>query len=215
MSYKLPQLKYSYDALEPFIDAKTMETHHSKHHQTYVDRFNAAIAGKPDLEKIDGETLIANIDQVPEDIRTAVRNNGGGAVNHTFYWDIIAPKAGGEPQGHIGDAINTLFGSFAGFKAKFSDAAVTQFGSGWAWLVSAKDGKLEIVKTANQDTPLSSGKKPLLAIDVWEHAYYLKYQNRRPEYVEAFFNVINWRRVDELYTFAKNSSKPSCGCSCC
>ena len=215
MAYQLPTLKYSYDALEPFIDAKTMETHHSKHHKTYVDRFNAAIAGKPELDSKTGEQIIANIDKVPEDIRSAVRNNGGGAVNHTLFWDIIGPKAGGEPVGSVAQAIKSAFGSFVDFKGKFSDAAITQFGSGWAWLVVSKEGSLEILKTSNQDSPLSLGKKPILTLDVWEHAYYLKYQNRRPEYVEAFYNVINWQRVEEIYAAAKAEKKNSgCGCSC-
>ncbi len=213
MPYQHPQLSYSYDALEPYIDTKTMETHHGKHHKTYVDRFNAAIAGKADLEKMSGEDIIANIDKVPEDIRAAVRNNGGGAVNHSLYWEVIGPKAGGEPKGPVADAIKAAFGSFAEFKAKFSDAATTQFGSGWAWLVVNKDKKLEIVKTPNQDSPLSVGKKPILLIDVWEHAYYLKYQNRRPEYIEAFYNVINWNKVNDLYLAAKPASG-GCGCSC-
>lgn len=214
MAYCFPALKYSYDALEPFIDAKTMETHHGKHHKTYVDRFNAAIAGKADLEAMSGEDILANIDRVPEDIRPAVRNNGGGAVNHSLFWEVIGPQAGGEPRGPVADAIRSAFGSFAEFKAKFSDAATTQFGSGWAWLVVTKEKKLEIVKTSNQDTPLSMGKRPILLIDVWEHAYYLKYQNRRPEYIEAFYNVINWGRVNELYLAATKSSSGGCGCSC-
>jgi superoxide dismutase, Fe-Mn family len=203
MAYKFPELGYAYDALEPFIDAKTMETHHGKHHKTYVDRFNTAISSKPELEKLSGEEMLANLDKVPEDVRMAVRNNGGGAVNHSLFWQVIGPKAGGEPKGPVADAIKSTFGSFAEFKAKFSDAATTQFGSGWAWLVVGKDGKLEIVKLPNQDSPLSIGKKPILLIDVWEHAYYLKYQNRRPEYIEAFYNVINWDKVNELYLAAK------------
>ena len=214
MPYQLPPLKYSYDALEPFIDAKTMETHHSKHHKTYVDRFNAALAGRPDLEAKSGEDILVNIDKVSEDIRAAVRNNGGGAVNHSLYWDIIGPKAGGEPKGEIAAAITAAFGSVAEFKVKFSEAGTTQFGSGWAWLVVNKEGRVEIVKTANQDSPLSVGKKPVLALDVWEHAYYLKYQNRRPEYIEAFFNVINWARVNELFLAAKGNAGGNCGCSC-
>jgi Fe-Mn family superoxide dismutase len=199
MAYQHPTLKYAYDALEPFIDVKTMEIHHGKHHKAYVDRFNAAIAGKPELEKMSGEEILTRLDKVPEDIRMAVRNNGGGAVNHSLYWEIIAPKGGGEANGPVAEAIKTTFGSFAEFKAKFSDAATTQFGSGWAWLVVNQDKKLEIMKTSNQDSPLSVGKKPVLVIDVWEHAYYLKYQNRRPDYIEAFYNVINWDKVNELY----------------
>ncbi len=218
MPYVLPTLKYSYDVLEPFIDQKTMETHHGKHHKTYVDRFNAAIAGKPELEQFHAEDLLWNLDQVPEDVRVAVRNHGGGAVNHSLYWDIMGPKAGGEPVGAVAEAIKAAFGSFAEFKAKFTDAATTQFGSGWAWLVVNKDGKLEIMKTSNQDSPLSLGKKPILLIDVWEHAYYLRYQNRRAEYIEAFYHVINWARVNELYEESKPSSGgcgSGCSCSCC
>ncbi|NTV28772.1 MAG: superoxide dismutase [Candidatus Omnitrophica bacterium] len=211
MAYQLPTLKYAYDALEPFIDARTVEIHHSKHHKTYVDRFNAALDGQPALQAMKPEDLIANLDKVPEAIRTAVRNNGGGAINHSLYWDILGPGAGGEPKGKIGEAIAAEFGGFKAFKEKLADAAVTQFGSGWAWLVVNKEGKLEIIKTANQDSPLSMGKRPVLAFDVWEHAYYLKYQNRRPEYVEAFFSVINWRRVDELYWA---DQKPCSGCCC-
>ncbi len=218
MPYVLPTLKYSYDVLEPFIDQKTMETHHGKHHKTYVDRFNAAIAGKPELEQFHAEDLLWNLDQVPEDVRVAVRNHGGGAVNHSLYWDIMGPKAGGEPVGAVAEAIKAAFGSFAEFKAKFTDAATTQFGSGWAWLVVNKDGKLEIMKTSNQDSPLSLGKKPILLIDVREHAYYLRYQNRRAEYIEAFYHVINWARVNELYEESKPSSGgcgSGCSCSCC
>ncbi len=203
MAYQLPELKYAYDALEPYIDAKTVETHHGKHHKTYVDRFNAAIAGKPQIENLSGEAILSDLDKVPEEARAAVRNNGGGAVNHSLYWAVIGPKAGGEPKGPVADAIKAAFGTFAEFKAKFSDAAVTQFGSGWAWLVVNKEKKLEIIKTANQDSPLSIGKTPVLLVDVWEHAYYLKYQNRRPEYVEAFYNVINWEKVNELYLSSK------------
>lgn len=211
MPYQLPNLKYAYDALEPYIDAKTMEVHHSKHHKTYVDRFNAALEGQSSLQAMAGESVIASLEKVPETVRMAVRNNGGGAINHSLYWDILGPNAGGEPKGKIGEAIAKEFGSFKGFKEKFSDAAVTQFGSGWAWLAVNREGRLEVLKTANQDSPLSLGKKPVLAIDVWEHAYYLKYQNRRPEYIEAFYNVINWKRVDELYT----SALPGGGCCCC
>jgi superoxide dismutase, Fe-Mn family len=218
MPYVLPTLSYAYDALEPFIDQKTMETHHGKHHKTYVDRFNAAIAGKPELEQFHAEDLLWNLDQIPEDVRVAVCNHGGGAVNHSLYWDIMGPKAGGEPVGTVAEAIKAAFGSFAEFKVKFTDAATTQFGSGWAWLVVNKDGKLEIMKTSNQDSPLSLGKKPILLIDVWEHAYYLRYQNRRAEYIEAFYHVINWVRVNELYEESKPSSGScgtSCSCSCC
>ncbi|MEI8012409.1 MAG: superoxide dismutase [Candidatus Omnitrophota bacterium] len=203
MPYELPPLKYAYDALEPFIDAKTLEIHHGKHHKTYVDRFNAAIAGKPGLENRSAEDMLACLDSIPEDVRTAVRNHGGGAVNHSLYWAVIGPKAGGEPSGPVADAIKAGFGSFAGFKAKFADAAATQFGSGWAWLVVNAQGNLEIIKTANQDSPLSLGKKPVLVIDVWEHAYYLNYQSRRPDYIEAFYHVINWSVVNDLYVAGK------------
>lgn len=216
MAYQFPELSYSYDALEPFIDARTMEVHHGKHHKTYVERFNTAIAGNQALEKMSGEDIIARIDQVPEAIRAVVRNNGGGAVNHSLFWQVMGPKAGGEPKGPVADAIRKAYGSFSEFKAKFSDAATTQFGSGWAWLVVTKNGQLEIMKTPNQDSPLSGGKKPILLIDVWEHAYYLKYQNRRPEYIEAFYNVINWEKVNELYVSCGASSGGcGCGCSCC
>lgn len=203
MPYQLPQLAYAYDALEPFLDARTLEIHHGKHHKTYVERFNAAIAGKPCLEGRTAEDILAAIDSVPDDVRPAVRNNGGGAVNHTLYWAVIGPKAGGEPVGAVADAIKADFGSFAGFKAKFSEAALTQFGSGWAWLVVNALGRLAIVKTANQDTPLSLGQKPILVIDVWEHAYYLNYQNRRADYIEAFYNVINWTAVNRFYSATK------------
>ena len=213
MAYKLPELKYPYDALEPFIDAKTMETHHGKHHKTYVERFNTALQGRGALEGKSGEEILCCLESVPEDIRGAVKNNGGGAVNHTLFWQVIGPKAGGEPKGPVAEAIAKEFGAFKAFREKFSDAAATQFGSGWAWLVLNKDDKLEIVKTANQDSPLSVGKKPVLAIDVWEHAYYLKYQNRRPEYIEAFYNVINWNAVNDLYLAAKKTGG-GCGCSC-
>ncbi len=203
MPYQLPQLAYAYDALEPFLDARTLEIHHGKHHKTYVERFNAAIAGKPGLEDRTAEDLLAAIDSVPDEVRSAVRNNGGGAVNHTLYWAVIGPKAGGEPVGAVADAIKADFGSFAGFKAKFSEAALTQFGSGWAWLVVNALGRLAIVKTANQDTPLSLGQKPILVIDVWEHAYYLNYQNRRADYIEAFYHVINWTAVNRFYSATK------------
>ena len=199
MPYQLPELKFAYDALVPYIDARTVEIHHGKHHKTYVDRFNAAIAGKPQIENLSGEEILANLDKVPEEARAAVRNNGGGAVNHSLYWSVIAPKAGGEPKGPVADAIKAAFGTFAEFKVKFSDAALTQFGSGWAWLVVNKENKLEIVKTANQDSPLSAGKKPVLLIDVWEHAYYLKYQNKRADYLKAVWSVIDWNAVGKNF----------------
>lgn len=193
--YTLSKLPYAYDALEPFIDAQTMEIHHDKHHQAYVNNLNKALEQHADLQAKTPEELLMDLNAVPEEIRTAVRNNGGGVVNHNFFWQILAK---GEPfSGAIAEKIKEAFGGYDGFKEQFSKAAAGQFGSGWAWLV-LHEGKLEIMATPNQDSPLSIGKKPLLAIDVWEHAYYLKYQNRRPEYVEAFFNVINWKKVNEL-----------------
>ena len=203
MAYTLPVLAYPYNALEPHIDARTMEVHYSKHHQTYVNNINNAIKGRPDLESKSVEDLIANINAVPEDIRNAVRNNGGGHANHTFFWTVIGPNAGGQPKGNIAAAIDKAFGSFDAFKEKFAQAATTRFGSGWAWLSVAKDGKLEISSTANQDSPLSEGKTPILTIDVWEHAYYLYYQNRRVDYIAAFWNVVNWQEVERRFNAVK------------
>ena len=197
MAYTLPPLAYPFNALEPHIDARTMEIHHTKHHQAYINNVNNAIKGKADLESKSVEDLIANINAIPEDIRNVVRNNGGGHANHTFFWTIIGPHAGGQPQGKVAAAINQAFGSFDAFKEKFAQAATTRFGSGWAWLSVAKDGKLEISSTANQDSPLMEGKTPILGIDVWEHAYYLHYQNRRPDYIAAFWNVVNWQEVEK------------------
>lgn len=202
MTYQLPKLPYGYDALEPYIDVETMHIHHEKHHNTYVTNLNAAIEKYPELGSKSIEELIADIDALPEDIRTAVRNNGGGHANHTFFWEIMAPKAGGEPVGELKTAIDEAFGSFTDFKAKFKAAATTRFGSGWAWLV-VKDGKLEITSTPNQDSPLMEGLTPILGLDVWEHAYYLNYRNVRPDYVDAFWNVVNWDKVNELYLAAK------------
>ena len=202
MTYQLPKLPYGYDALEPYIDVETMHIHHEKHHNTYVTNLNAAIEKHPELGSKSIEELIADIDALPEDIRTAVRNNGGGHANHTFFWEIMAPKAGGEPVGELKTAIDEAFGSFTDFKAKFKAAATTRFGSGWAWLV-VKDGKLEITSTPNQDSPLMEGLAPILGLDVWEHAYYLNYRNVRPDYVDAFWNVVNWDKVNELYLAAK------------
>lgn len=196
MPYILPELGYSFDALEPFIDAKTMEIHHGKHHKGYVDKLNAALEGHEDLQKKTVEELITDLNSVPEDIKAAVRNNAGGHANHSFFWPLL--KKDVEPNGEILEAIDKKFGSFDEFKDKFKEAALTQFGSGWAWLVLSNT-ELEIVKTGNQDSPLSEGKTPILGIDVWEHAYYLKYQNRRPDYVDAFFNVINWDKVNENF----------------
>jgi len=208
MAYELPPLPYPKDALEPYIDAQTMEIHHDKHHGAYVTNVNKAIAGKPDLEKKSVEELIGNIEAVPADIRNAVRNNGGGHANHSMFWKLLAPKAGGSPAGKLAEDIKAVFGSFDAFKEKFEAAGVGRFGSGWAWLV-INNGKLEVVSTANQDNPLM-GKatcgaegKPILGCDVWEHAYYLKYQNRRADYLKAFWNIVNWQEVAKHYDAAK------------
>jgi Fe-Mn family superoxide dismutase len=200
MAYELPKLPYAYDALEPHIDARTMEIHYTKHHQAYVDNVNKAIKGKADLEKKSVEDLISDLKSVPEDIRTVVRNNGGGHANHSFFWKIMGPNAGGEPKGKLADDIKSTFGSFDDFKEKFADAGVKRFGSGWAWLIKNKNGKLEIISTPNQDSPLMDGNTPILGVDVWEHAYYLKYQNRRPDYLKAWWNVVNWDAVAKNYS---------------
>ncbi len=208
MAYELPPLPYPKDALEPNIDAQTMEIHHDKHHGAYVTNVNKAIAGKPDLEKKSVEELISNLDAVPADIRGAVRNNGGGHANHSMFWKLIGPKAGGAPSGKLGDDIKATFGSFEAFKEKLEAAGMGRFGSGWAWLV-VNHGKLEIVSTANQDNPIMgktvSGAEgtPVLGCDVWEHAYYLKYQNRRADYLKAFWNVVNWAEAGKNYEAAK------------
>ncbi|MBS3110393.1 superoxide dismutase [Candidatus Woesearchaeota archaeon] len=193
MAHTLPELGYAYNALEPFIDEQTMKIHHAKHHQAYIDKLNAAIQGSHELEKMSAEELIKSLDKVPENIRVAVRNNGGGHVNHSFFWKLLKKDAG-KPSSQIAAAIDKAFGGFDKFKEEFSNAAAARFGSGWAWLV-VHNGRLEVMSTANQDNPMSEGKTPILGIDVWEHAYYLKYQNRRPEYIGAFFNVINWEQV--------------------
>ncbi|NLO34985.1 MAG: superoxide dismutase [Clostridiaceae bacterium] len=195
MTHTLPKLTYAYDALEPYIDARTMEIHHTKHHQAYIDKLNAALAGRSDLADKPLEALLADLDALPAEIRTAVRNHGGGHANHTLFWTVIGPGQGGRPEGELAAAIDRDFGSFDAFKTQFADAAAGRFGSGWAWLVKDKGGKLHIESTANQDSPLMEGKKPLLGLDVWEHAYYLKYQNRRPEYIGAFWNIVNWPQV--------------------
>lgn len=201
MSFELPKLSYAYTALEPHIDAKTMEIHHTKHHQTYVSKLNEAVAGT-EFESKSLEDLLSGISDVPEKIRGAVRNHGGGHANHTLFWEIIGPNAGGEPKGTLVEAIEKDLGGFASFKESFTAAATARFGSGWAWLV-VKDGKLAVESSANQDSPLMEGKTPILGIDVWEHAYYLNYQNRRPDYITAFFNVINWDAVNQKYEAAK------------
>lgn len=197
MTFTVPPLPYAYDALEPHVDEATMHLHHDKHHQAYVDKANAALEGTEFANK-SIEEILKRLDDLPENIRTAVRNNGGGHYNHTLFWDFMQPGGGGEPTGKLAQAIDEEFGSFAEFQAKLKDAAVNRFGSGWAWLVY--DGsKLEVVSTANQDSPISDGKTPLLGIDVWEHAYYLKYQNRRPDYVDAWWNTVNWETVAERF----------------
>ena len=201
MAYTLPPLPYAYNALEPHIDARTMEIHHTKHHQTYINNVNGAIAGT-DLEKLPVEQLIANLSKVPEDKRTVVRNNGGGHANHTLFWTVMGPGAGGAPTGDLAAAISSSFGSFDTFKEQFGKAATTRFGSGWAWL-SLDKGKLVVESTPNQDSPLMEGRTPILGLDVWEHAYYLNYQNRRPDYIAAFWNVVNWNEVAKRFAAGK------------
>lgn len=201
MAYELPALPYAYDALEPYIDARTMEIHHTKHHQAYISKVNAAIEGT-DLEGKSIEDLVTGINSVPENIRGAVRNNGGGHANHSLFWTIMKPNGGGTPTGDLAAAIDAELGGFEKFKEDFSNAAATRFGSGWAWL-SVSGGKLEVSSTPNQDSPLMEGKTPILGLDVWEHAYYLNYQNKRPDYISAFFSVINWDEVASRYAAAK------------
>lgn len=201
MEYQLPKLNYSYDALEPHIDAKTMEVHYTKHHQTYIDKLNKALESANYKAPKDVNELIEDLDKVPQVIRKEVRNNGGGHANHTFFWEILSPDGGGEPTGELAEAIQKSFGSFAAFKEKFNTAAAKRFGSGWAWLaVNPKNKKLSVTSTPNQDNPLMKGRVvPILGLDVWEHAYYLKYQNKRPEYIKAFWNVIDWKKVANNY----------------
>jgi Fe-Mn family superoxide dismutase len=201
MAYTLPALPYAFAALEPHIDTKTMEIHHGKHHQAYITNVNNALAGTP-LESKSVEALIANLSEVPENIRTVVRNNGGGHANHSLFWTIMAPGAGGIPEGDLGAAINSTFGSFDVFKETFTKAAMGRFGSGWAWL-SYDKGKLLVESTPNQDSPIMEGRTPLLGIDVWEHAYYLNYQNRRPDYIAAWWNVVNWTEVAKRFGASK------------
>jgi len=197
MSYTLPELPYAYDALEPYMDEETIHIHHDKHHNAYVNNLNAAVEKHPELFEKTVEELLSDLNAIPEDIRTAVKNHGGGTANHNFFWSILGPGAK-EPIGAVKTAIVEHFGSFAAFQEQFSNAATARFGSGWAWLVVA-DGKLEVVSTANQDSPLSDGKKPILTLDVWEHAYYLKYRNLRPDYIKAFWNMVNWDAVEIYY----------------
>jgi superoxide dismutase, Fe-Mn family len=202
--FTFPPLPYPFDALEPHIDKLTMEIHHDKHHGTYVNNLNKALESAPNLAGKTLEELLANnCAIVPENIRTAVRNNAGGHINHSMFWEIMAPKAGGEPHGKIAEAIKSTFGGFAQFKEKFTAAATGRFGSGWAWLVKDHSGKLDIISTANQDSPVMEGKFPVLGLDVWEHAYYLKYQNRRPEYIGAWWNVANWHEIEKRFTTGK------------
>jgi superoxide dismutase, Fe-Mn family len=201
MAYSLPALPYAYNALEPYIDAKTMEIHHTKHHQTYINNVNGAIQGT-EFENLPVEKLIADLSKIPEDKRMVVRNNGGGHANHTLFWTIMGPGAGGKPSGDLASAIDSTFGSFDTFKEQFAKAATTRFGSGWAWL-SVANGKLQVESTPNQDSPLMEGRTPILGLDVWEHAYYLNYQNRRPDYITAFWNVINWNEVAKRFADAK------------
>ncbi|MBV9790615.1 MAG: superoxide dismutase [Chloroflexi bacterium] len=199
MAHELPPLPYDYAALEPHIDAQTMQIHHDKHHAAYVNNLNAALEKYPELNSKSPEDLVRDLNSVPEDIRTAVRNNGGGHVNHTMFWQSMGPNGGGEPTGALAQAISDSFGSFEDFKKQFNDAGTKRFGSGWVWLVRGGDGKLTITSTANQDNPISEGQTPILGNDVWEHAYYLKYQNRRPDYLAAWWNVVNWEEVSRRF----------------
>jgi Fe-Mn family superoxide dismutase len=198
--YTLPPLPYDFGALEPHIDAKTMEIHHDKHHQAYITNLNNALKDHPDLQGKTIEALISDMSAIPESIRAAVRNNGGGHANHSFFWQIMKPSGGGDPTGAIAQAITAQLGGFASFKEAFAKAGVTRFGSGWAWLVKGKDGKLAVTSTANQDSPIMESQTPLLGVDVWEHAYYLKYQNKRPDYIAAWWNTINWDEVNRRYS---------------
>ena len=202
MAYETPALPYAFDALEPHFDAKTMEIHHDKHHAGYVSKLNAALEGHDDLAKHSVEDLMRNLNSVPESARTAVRNNGGGHANHSLFWTVLSANGGGQPSGELGEAINAKFGSYDAFKEEFANAAATRFGSGWAWL-TVDNGELAVESTPNQDTPLSEGRTPILGLDVWEHAYYLNYQNRRPDYISAFWNVVNWDEVSSRYAAAK------------
>ncbi|MBU5312444.1 superoxide dismutase [Tissierella carlieri] len=202
MKFLLPELKYSYDALEPHIDHLTMETHHSKHHQTYVDNLNKALEGHEKFQEMKIEDILKSLDDLPENIKTAVRNNGGGHYNHTLFWDMMSPNGGGKPEGELGKKIDEELGGFDKLKEDFKKAALGQFGSGWAWLV-LDNGKLAILSTPNQDNPISQGKIPLLGIDVWEHAYYLKYKNKRADYIDSWWNVVDWNKIEEIYNKAK------------
>ncbi|ADU50303.1 Manganese/iron superoxide dismutase [Thermaerobacter marianensis DSM 12885] len=203
MAYQLPPLPYDYNALEPHIDEQTMRIHHDRHHATYVNNVNAALEKYPALQNKPIEELLRQIDQVPEDIRTAVRNNGGGHANHSLFWEIMSPRGGGQPSGALAEAINRSFGSFDAFKDQFTKTATTHFGSGWAWLVVDEKGELQVYSLPNQDSPYMKGHTPILGLDVWEHAYYLKYQNKRPDYIAAWWNVVNWDEVARRYQQAR------------
>jgi superoxide dismutase, Fe-Mn family len=202
-AFTLPDLPYDYNALEPHIDEQTMRIHHTKHHQTYINNANDALQGHDDLQRLSLEELLRKIDDVPSDIRTKIRNNAGGHANHSLFWQIMGPNGGGQPSGELGEAIRSAFGDFDSFKTKFADAGKGRFGSGWSWLVVGDGGKLQVIDTANQDSPLMQGYTPILGLDVWEHAYYLKYQNRRPDYIEAWWNVVNWQEVGRRYQQAR------------
>lgn len=202
MTYKLPDLPYAYDALEPYIDEETMKLHHDKHHNTYVENVNKALEGHEDLQNLAIEELMVKLNEVPEDIRTAVRNNGGGHANHSLFWEVLSPEGGGEPTGALADAINSAFGSFDKFKTELETAATGQFGSGWGWLV-VDNGDLKVTSTPNQDSPYTDGQTPIFGVDVWEHAYYLNYQNVRADYVKAIWNIVNWDEVARRYEEAK------------
>ncbi|MNW36311.1 Superoxide dismutase [Mn] [compost metagenome] len=203
MAHELPALPYPANALEPYIDEQTMNIHHDRHHNTYVTNLNTALEQAPELQNKSVEELISDLNSIPESIRTAVRNNGGGHANHSLFWKIISPKGGGTPSGSLAHAIDTELGGFDKFKEDFAKAAASRFGSGWAWLVVGKDGRLSVTSTPNQDNPLSEGLTPILGLDVWEHAYYLKYQNKRPDYIAAFWNIVNWDEVNKRYEAAK------------
>jgi superoxide dismutase, Fe-Mn family len=204
MAYEVPPLPYDYNALEPYIDTQTMQLHHDKHHAAYVTNLNAAVQSHAQFASLPVEQLIQRLNELPENIRTAVRNNGGGHANHSMFWRIMTPNGGGQPGGDLANAINSTFGSFDQFKAAFNDAGVKRFGSGWAWLILDQNGNLQVISSANQDSPLMEGNFPIMGNDVWEHAYYLKYQNRRPEYLNAWWNVVNWNEIEKRYQQAKS-----------
>ncbi len=206
MAFELPPLPYAYDALEPYIDTQTMQLHHDKHHAAYVNNLNAALQNSAELASLSVEDVVRRLSEVPESARTAVRNNGGGHVNHSMFWQIMKPNGGGEPTGELASAIQQTFGSFDTFKAQFNDAGVKRFGSGWTWLVIDQSGKLAVMSTANQDSPLMDGLYPVMGNDVWDHAYYLKYQNRRPDYLNAWWNVVNWDEVARRYSQGRTGS---------